>query len=100
MIRASTSPQDRIYVLESEAYLYFAAQRQSPYPYLWGKPIDKIPDALPRLRAMLASPGRPTLVVLDTPPAAVDPTGGIAAELAAHYRPDTVVDGVPILRAR
>jgi 4-amino-4-deoxy-L-arabinose transferase-like glycosyltransferase len=100
VIRASTTPQEQIYVLESEAYLYFAAQRRSPYPYLWGKPIDKIPDALPRLRSMLASPQRPALVVLDTPPAAVDPSGGIAAELAKHYRPDTVVDGVPILRAR
>lgn len=100
VIRASTTPEDRIYVLESEAYLYFAADRRSPYPYLWGKPIDKIPDAVPRLRAMLTSPQRPTLVVLDTPPDAVDPTGGIAAALAAHYRPDTVVDGVPILRAR
>ena len=100
MIRASTAPSDPIYVLESEAYLYFAAQRVSPYPYLWGKPIDKIPDALPRLRAMLASPRRPVLVVLDTPPGAVDPSGGIAAELASHYRPEAVVDGVPILRAR
>ena len=100
VIRASTAPDDEIYVLESEAYLYFAAQRRSPYPYLWGKPIDKIPDALPRLRAMLNSPQRPALVVLDTPPDAVDPTGGIAAALAAHYRPDTVVEGVPILRAK
>ncbi len=100
VIRATTAPDDEIYVLESEAYLYFAADRRSPYPYLWGKPIDKIPDALPRLRAMLNSPQRPVLVVLDTPPAAVDPTGGIAAALAAHYRPDTVVEGVPILRAK
>ena len=99
VIRASTTPADRIYVLESEAYLYFAAQRESPYPYLWGKPIDKIPDALPRLRAMLTSPQRPVLVILDTPPGAVDPSGGIAADLAAHYRLDTVVEGVPILRA-
>ncbi|MEU7902246.1 hypothetical protein [Actinoplanes sp. NPDC049118] len=99
VIRASTTPDDRIYVLESEAYLYFAAQRQSPYPYLWGKPIDKIPDALPRLRAMLNSPQRPALVVLDTPPAAVDPSGGIATDLAAHYHLDTVVEGVTILRA-
>lgn len=98
-IRASTTAADQIYVLESEAYLYFAAQRTSPYPYLWGKPIDKIPDALPRLRAMLASPQRPRLVVLDTPPEAVDPSGGIAADLAAHYRLDRVVEGVPILRA-
>ncbi|WP_250036277.1 hypothetical protein [Paractinoplanes maris] len=100
VIRATTTPADEIYVLESEAYLYFAAQRRSPYPYLWGKPIDKIPDALPRLREMLNSEQRPTLVVLDTPPAAVDPTGAVAAALAAHYRPDTVVEGVPILRAR
>lgn len=99
VIRAGTTPADRIYVLESEAYLYFAADRTSPYPYLWGKPIDKIPDALPRLRAMLASPGRPTLVILDTPPAAVDPSGGIAADLAAYYHLDTVVEDVPILRA-
>jgi 4-amino-4-deoxy-L-arabinose transferase-like glycosyltransferase len=99
VIRASTTPEDRIYVLESEAYLYLAAQRQSPYPYLWGKPIDKIPDALPRLRALLVSPQRPTLVVLDTPPAAVDPSGGIAADLAAHYHLDRVVEGVTILRA-
>jgi 4-amino-4-deoxy-L-arabinose transferase-like glycosyltransferase len=99
VIRASTAPDDHIYVLESEAYLYFAADRVSPYPYLWGKPIDKIPDALPRLRAMLTSPGRPALVVLDTPPAAVDPSGGIAADLAANYHPGTTVEGVAILRA-
>lgn len=98
-IRGSTTAADRMYVLESEAYLYFAAQRESPYPYLWGKPIDKIPDALPRLRAMLTSAQRPTLVVLDTPPAAVDPSGGIAADLAAHYHLDRVVEGVTILRA-
>ncbi|GAA2562303.1 hypothetical protein GCM10010435_37970 [Winogradskya consettensis] len=99
VIRASTTPGQRIYVLESEAYLYFAADRQASYPYLWGKPIDKIPDALPRLRAMLSSAQRPTLVLLDTPPAAVDPSGGIAADLAMYYHPETVVEGVPILRA-
>jgi 4-amino-4-deoxy-L-arabinose transferase-like glycosyltransferase len=99
VIRARTRPEDPIYVLESEAYLYLAARRVSPYPYLWGKPIDKIPEALPRLRALLASPQRPELVLLDTPPAAVDPDGGIAAALAAHYRLETVVEGVPLLRA-
>jgi len=99
-IDATTAPSDRIYVLESEAYLYFAAQRTAPYPYLWGKPIDKIADALPRLRAMLASPDRPTLVVLDTPnPATVDPSGGIATDLSRYYHVDRVVDGVTILRA-
>ena len=100
VIQATTAPTDRIYVLESEAYLYFAAHREASYPYLWGKPIDKIPNALPLLRQMLSSPHRPALVVLDTPPAAVDPSGGIAADLARYYHPDTQVDGVPILRAK
>ena len=96
----TTAPSDRIYVLESEAYLYFLPERTAPYPYLWGKPIDKIADALPRLRAMLSSPDRPTLVVLDTPdPATVDPSGGIAADLSRYYHVDRVVDGVTILRA-
>ncbi|MFI5933231.1 hypothetical protein [Actinoplanes sp. NPDC051494] len=99
VIRASTAPEQQIYVLESEALLYFQADRTSPYPYLWGKPIDKITDALPELRAMLASPARPALVLLDTPPEAVDPSGGIAADLAAHYHLEATVEGVPILRA-
>ena len=43
--------------------------------------------------------GTPALVVLDTPPEAVDPSGGIAADLAAHYHLGTVVEGVTILRA-
>jgi hypothetical protein len=98
VIRSSTAPTDRIYVLESEAYIYFAAQRQSSYPYLWGKPIEKIPAALPRLRTMLASADRPTLVVLDTSPERVDPTGRVGAELAKNYHRDAVVDGVRILR--
>jgi hypothetical protein len=100
VIASSTTPADTIYVLESEAYLYFAAQRVSPYPYLWGKPIDKIPDALPELRRTLAGPQRPTLVVLDTKdPAAVDPTGELGRILATHYHLDATVEGVPILRS-
>jgi 4-amino-4-deoxy-L-arabinose transferase-like glycosyltransferase len=98
-VDAATAPNDTIYVLESEAYLYFRADRKSPYPYLWGKPIDKIPSALPQLRTVLTGEDRPELVILDTPPAAVDPSGGVQAALSAGYRPDTIIDGVPILRA-
>ncbi len=99
-IVAETTPDDHIYVLESEAYLYFAAQRRASYPYLWGKPIDKIPAALPRLRAMFTAPDRPTLVILDTPnPDDVDPTGAIRQALSTYYHLDRVVDGVVILRA-
>lgn len=98
-IRAATGPDDRIFVLVSQADLYFLADRRTDYPYLWGKPIEKIPDALPRLRAMLDGPERPRLVVLNHDPARVDPSGATGRILAARYRPWRTVEGVPLLRA-
>jgi 4-amino-4-deoxy-L-arabinose transferase-like glycosyltransferase len=96
----TTSPSDQIYVLESEAYLYFAANRVTSYPYLWGKPIQKIADALPKMRAMFASPNRPELVIMDIRDAhSVDPSGGVTDDLSRYYHYDTTVDGVVILRA-
>lgn len=99
VVRAETEPDDRIFVLVSEANIYFLARRTSSYPYLWGKPIEKIPEALPRLRAMLDGPRRPTMVVLNSEPGKVDPTGATGRILAEHYRVVHIVDGVPLLRA-
>ena len=99
-VDVETSPNQRIYVLESEALVYFLARRPTAYPYLWGMPIKKIPSAVPRLRTMLEANDRPTMVILDTPDAnSVDPSGGIASDLARYYHPDRIVDGVQILRA-
>lgn len=98
-IRTETSPDDRIFVLVSQSNIYFLAQRMTDYPYLWGKPIEKIPDALPRLRAMLDGPARPALVVLNSDPGKVDRSGELSRILSQHYRTWRVVDGVPLLRA-
>jgi 4-amino-4-deoxy-L-arabinose transferase-like glycosyltransferase len=99
-ITAQTTPNQRIYILVSEAYLYFRADREATYPYLWGVPIQKIPSAIPLMHTMLSSPDRPTLVIMDTKDAdTVDPSGGIARDLMTYYHFDEVVDGVTILRA-
>lgn len=99
VIRAETEPSDQIFVLVSEANLYFLSQRTTDYPYLWGKPIEKIPDALPRLREMLDGPGRPALVVLNNEPDDIDPTGSLTRILVERYRVHSVVEGVTLLRA-
>ncbi|HEY3506572.1 MAG TPA: glycosyltransferase family 39 protein [Actinocatenispora sp.] len=98
-VRAETQPHQQIYVLASEANVYFLADRDTTYPYLWGMPMRKIPDALPRLRALLDRPGRPVLVLLYAAPDDVDPSGRLGDVLAAHYRPERTVDGIPFLRA-
>ncbi len=99
-VDAETRPDQRIYVLESDALLYFLAQRQTGYRYLWGMPIKKIPSAIPSLHRMLEANERPTLVIMGTPNAnTVDPSGGIARDLARYYHSDRMVGGVLILRA-
>jgi 4-amino-4-deoxy-L-arabinose transferase-like glycosyltransferase len=98
VIRAETEPSDQIFVLVSEANLYFLTRRTTDYPYLWGKPIEKIPDALPCLREMLDGPERPALVVLNNEPDDIDPTGALARILVERYRVHSVVEGVTLLR--
>lgn len=96
-IQAETAPNERIFVLVSQSNIYFLAQRTTDYPYLWGKPIEKIPDALPRLRTMLDGPDRPALIVLNSDPKKVDRSGKLHQIIADHYRVRRVVDGVPLL---
>ncbi|HZD98287.1 MAG TPA: glycosyltransferase family 39 protein [Micromonosporaceae bacterium] len=99
-VDAETRPDQRIYVLESDALLYLFTQRPTSYRYLWGMPIKKIPSAIPSLQRMLEANQRPTLVIMGTPNAnTVDPSGGIARDLARYYHADRVVGGVLILRA-
>lgn len=98
-VRARTTPGQQIYALSSEANVYFLAHRDTTYPYLWGMPMAKIPSALPDLRTLLAGPHRPTLVLVYSPADRVDPSGRLGAVLAAHYRADGSVDGIPFLRA-
>ncbi|NJC71138.1 hypothetical protein HC031_15660 [Planosporangium thailandense] len=98
-VRAETAPGNQIYVLVSEADIYFLSRRTTRYPYLWGRPIEKIPGALPRLRSILDGPGRPTLVLLYREPDTVDRTGEVRRILADRYRVERVIDGVVLLRS-
>jgi 4-amino-4-deoxy-L-arabinose transferase-like glycosyltransferase len=86
-IAQRTRPTDRIFILEGEANIYWLAQRRTAYPYIWGKPIDKIPTAIPQLQAVFAAEDRPALVGVKSPPDSVDDSGTLGRLLAAHYRP-------------
>ncbi len=95
-IEQRTRPTDRIFILEAEANIYWLAQRTTAYPYLWGKPIDKIPTAIPRLQAMFAGEDRPALVGVRTPPDRVDDSGTVGRLLATHYRPVQTLEGMTL----
>jgi 4-amino-4-deoxy-L-arabinose transferase-like glycosyltransferase len=95
-IEQRTRPTDRIYILEAEANIYWLAQRRSAYPYIWGKPIDKIPTAIPRLQAMFAAEDRPALVGVRTPPDRVDDSGMVGRLLSTYYRPVQTLEGMTL----
>jgi hypothetical protein len=80
-------PGQPIYALDSEADLYFLANRPADFPYLWAHPLEEVPGALGRLRALLDGSRRPGLVVVFRSPRVVDPTGKLSRILASDYRP-------------
>jgi len=82
-----TRPGQPIYALDSEADLYFLANRPADFPYLWAHPLEEVPGALGRLRALLDGSRRPGLVVVFRSPSVVDPTGKLSRILASDYRP-------------
>jgi 4-amino-4-deoxy-L-arabinose transferase-like glycosyltransferase len=100
VIDAMTTPDQSVYVFYAEPLVYFLSHRTTSYPYLWGIPIRKIPAALPEMRSMLASPARPTLVIMTVAdPNSLDPTGGVKALLREHYHYVGTVAREVILRA-
>ncbi|HEY7174076.1 MAG TPA: hypothetical protein VH442_04085, partial [Micromonosporaceae bacterium] len=98
-IDEETAAGQRIYVFDADPLRYFLSHRETTYRYLWGKPIKKIPEALPEIRGLLAASDRPVLVILERPPNTIDLTGATLRELSARYRLIRIVDGVHILRA-
>lgn len=82
-----TRPGQPIYALDSEADLYFLADRPADFPYLWAHPLEEIPGALGRLRTLLDGSTRPRVVVVFRSPQVVDPSGKLSRILATDYRP-------------
>ena len=71
-LNARTAPDDRIYALYANAGLYLAAERRSPYPYLWFLGIQHIPGALQLLRDTLAGPDAPRYIAVYQQPRTID----------------------------
>ncbi len=91
-----TRPGEPIYALDSEADLYFLADRPAAFPYLWSHPLEEIPGALGQLRTLLGGSRRPALVVIFRSPARVDRTGVLIRILSREYRPLETVPGTGI----
>jgi hypothetical protein len=84
-------PGDTVYVLVSEADLYFVIGRPARYPYLWGHPVRETPGALGELRELLSSDQRPEWLIQYHSPNRLDPSGRLRRIIRRYYEYDPTV---------
>src|SRR5207302_2021888 len=94
-VRSHTSSRDQVFVMWAAADVYYLADRDPAFKYMWFRNIQTIPHALRDARRMLEA-RRPALVVAAQPPDSLDRSGATARILRRQYRLAVVVDGVRI----
>ena len=95
-VDAHTRPGQRIFVMWAAADIYYLADRDPSFRYMWFRNIQAIPGALAQARRMLAGPRPPALVDRVNSPGSMDASGATAAIIARDYRLAATVAGVPI----
>ena len=93
---------DSAYVLYAKVNVLFYSNLPSPFPYHWSLMMMSVPHVEQQLRALLASPRRPTWIVEAQQPSAfgLDRSGETARLLRLHYRRVARPCGLPVLLAR
>lgn len=101
-LRDRALPGDTAYVLYAKVNALFYSGLPSPFPYHWSLMMDSVPSAERQLRALLASPRRPTWIVeaQATTAFGLDRSGATARLIARHYRRVARPCGRPVLLAR
>lgn len=101
-LRDRALPRQTVYVLYSRADIIYYSHLGDPFPYDWSLMMRAVPGAQQRLRALLASPGRPTWIVEWQGPRAfsLDSNGATGRLLRREYRAVGRVCGHKVLLAR
>jgi hypothetical protein len=95
-------PGDTAYVLYAKVNALYYSGLRSPFPYHWSLMMDSVPHAQSELRALLASPQRPTWIIKaqSTKAWGLDRSGATARLLRRYYRRVARVCNKPVLLAR
>lgn len=101
-LRERARPHHTAYMLYARPNILYYSGLSSPFPYHWSLLVRASPGARARLRALLASPRRPTWIVKAQHERAfgLDPDGSIGRRLERAYRHEATVCGYPVLLAR
>jgi 4-amino-4-deoxy-L-arabinose transferase-like glycosyltransferase len=100
-LREHTAPGDKIYVAFDQAALYYLSDRAPAYRHLYDQELRAVPDAYSDLVDLIHSPDRPVYIVGTRQPGPFpDYSSMFWREVGQFYDRETMVEGVPIYRAR
>ena len=100
-LREHTAPGDKIYVAFDQAALYYLSDRAPAYRHLYDQELRTVPDAYSDIVALIHSPDRPVYIVGTRQPGPFpDDSRTFWREVGQFYDLETMIDGVPIYRAR
>lgn len=100
-LKAHTQPNQTIYVAFDEAAIYYLADRPAAYRHLYDQELRAVPNAYSDIIAIIRSPQRPVYIVGTRQPGPFpDDSRLFWREVANYYDLETMIDGVPIYRAR
>ncbi|MDQ4099021.1 MAG: glycosyltransferase family 39 protein [Chloroflexota bacterium] len=100
-LAAHTAPGDKIYVAFDQAAIYYLSGRAPAYRHLYDQELRAVPGAYSDLVALIHSPDRPIYIVGTRQPGPFpDDSRTFWREVGQFYDLETMVEGVPIYRAR
>jgi 4-amino-4-deoxy-L-arabinose transferase-like glycosyltransferase len=100
-VRENTDPDDTIYVAFDQAAIYYLADRKPAYRHLYDQELRALPDSYADIIAIISGPNRPTYIVSTLHPGPFpDDSRAFWREVSLYYDLETMIDGVPIYRAR
>jgi hypothetical protein len=100
-IRERTTPDERIYVVYSNADLYYLIERRPAARWLYPRELGLIRGAFDEQVARIANPRTAPAYIIAAQPLdafGLDPDGALRAVVARDYQLETTIGGLPIYR--
>jgi 4-amino-4-deoxy-L-arabinose transferase-like glycosyltransferase len=100
-LRANSDPGTPIFVAFDQAAIYYLADRPAAYRHLYDQELRALPGSYGEIISIIRSPERPLYIVSTRQPGPYpDDSRTFWQEVGRYYELDTMIDGIPIYRAR
>ncbi len=100
-LRDNSAPGTPIFVAFDQAAIYYLADRPPAYRHLYDQELRALPESYSEIISIIRSPERPLYIVSTRQPGPYpDDSRTFWQEVGKYYELETMIDDIPIYRAR